>query len=380
MNGHEENKDERFTRLAADCMDESTTQRMLKAFCSHISPQMQSLFMPQIQQLKVRPEYKWSGVGNVFRIDSNEACGWLWVYVPFEGCLISRMSWLALASFSLEERPSQDYVCISTMQTQELALMGEIWERAGTFPSHAYRDEKNLEVLAQGMPYVTLSFPYPAGMYQFDIDEGTVYASTAICLTKEYLHDIAQHFSELSDTIQLLVEHPLTLNENKQVKGLLAHLMPSRFSRRTPQVDAYMQVLNMLSALAAGDACILQPNADIPSLLTAPHHTSTKQFSCAVLRHLQESLSCPPSLNELARIFHVGRTTLCTQFKEEQGESIGEALTKLRIKKIEEGLLCGKTLHQIASELGYASDSSVRSIFIKQTGMSPRSWLKQQGV
>ncbi|WP_028263551.1 AraC family transcriptional regulator [Atopobium fossor] len=352
-------------------------EQVLDAACSHISPQMQSIFLPQIKQVKAYPECKWTGVGTVFRIDSERARGWYWAYVPFEGCLISRMSWLALASFSLEEKPVQDYVCIGTMQTQELALMSEIWERIGSPQPYAHINEESLEALAQDMPHITMSFPCCAGSYQFEIEEQTVYSSATVCLTQECLADFSKRFGELWDTIQLLSKCPLALNENNKVKKMFSRLLPSSFSRQMPQVDAYAQILNMLAALADSGTHTLKTDLGMITPLTTTR--PIKRFSQAVVTFLQESLSCPPTLDELARTFHIGRTTLCTRFKAEQGKSIGEALTELRVKKIEEALLCGKTLHEIASELGYTSESSVRGIFVRQKGMSPRDWLKQQG-
>ncbi|WP_028264032.1 helix-turn-helix domain-containing protein [Atopobium fossor] len=311
-------------------------------------------------------------------MNTTQARGWYWWYVPFEGCLVSRMSWLALEDFSLEEKPIEDFVCIGTMQMQELALMNDIWKQAGLQPPYLHIDTGAFETIAQHAPQVTVSFPYPAGTYRFEIKAGTVYSSATVCLTMSLLRELAQQFSELHEAAYTLIDRPLGFNDNNQLIDLFAKLLPSNLCQKTSQVDTYAQMLKILGLIAKSKFDNSCTGAGPVQAVTSPSY-KRKQFSQAIIALLQSSLSCPPTLDELARIFHVGRTTLCTQFKEEQGQSIGDVLTHLRMHKIEESLLCGKTLNQIADELGYASAASVRMIFVKQTGMSPRIWLKKQG-
>lgn len=352
-------------------------KQVFYAAFSHISPTMRSQIMPQLEQIKAYPENKWTGVGKVFRVDTAQARGWYWWYVPFEGCLVSRMNWLALENFSLEEKPIEDFVCIGNMQTQELELMTDIWKQKGLQPLHLHIDTDDFETITQCVPQATVSFPYSAGTYQFEIKAQTVYSSITVCLTIALLRKLAQQFDELHQAACALIDRPLIFNSQELIT-FFAKLLPSNFSEKTSQVDTYAQVLTMLSLIAKttfNDSCThTEPTQEV-----ACSSRKNKRFSQAIIALLQDSLSCPPTLDELARAFHVGRTKLCTQFKKEQGHSIGDVLTQLRIQKIEEGLLCGKTLKQIAHELGYTSTTSVRIFFIKQRGMSPKSWLKEQG-
>ncbi|MDY2788717.1 MAG: AraC family transcriptional regulator [Atopobium sp.] len=353
-------------------------EQVFYAAFSHISPTMRSQIMPQLEQIKAYPENKWTGVGKVFRVDTAQARGWYWWHVPFEGCLVSRMNWLALENFSLEEKPLEDFVCIGNMQTQELELMNDIWKQKGLPPLHLHIDTDDFETMAQCAPQATVSFPYSAGTYRFEIKAQTVYSSTTVCLTIALLCKLAQQFSELHEAVSALIDRPLIFNNNKELITFFAKLLPSNLSEKTLQVDTYAQVLTMLSLITKStfdDSCTHTESAQE----VACSSCKNKQFSQAIIALLQNSLSCPPTLDELARVFHVGRTKLCTQFKKEQGQSIGDVLTQLRLHKIEEGLLCGKTLKQLAHELGYTSTASVRIFFIKQKGMSPKSWLKEQG-
>lgn len=354
-----------------------TEQVFYDAF-SHISPTMRSQIMPQLEQIKAYPESRWTGVGKVFRVNTTQARGWYWWYVPFEGCLVSRMSWLALENFSLEEKPIEDFVCIGSMQMHELALMNTIWEQKDLQPLHLHIDTDAFGAIAQYAPQVTVSFPYSAGTYRFEIKAETVYSSATMCLTMSLLRELAQQFSELHETACALIDRPLDFNDNKQLITLFAKLLPSNISEKTPQVDAYAQILTMLGLIAKSKLDDVCAHTKPIQATTFPSHKS-KQFSQDIIALLQSSLSCPPTLDELARTFHMGRTKLCTQFKKEQNQSIGDVLTHLRMHKIEEGLLCGKTLEQIASEVGYTSAASVRIFFVKHRGISPLSWLKEQG-
>jgi AraC family transcriptional regulator len=87
----------------------------------------------------------------------------------------------------------------------------------------------------------------------------------------------------------------------------------------------------------------------------------------------------PPSLPELAQICRMSIRQLTRGFKASRGCPIGEYVAQSRIETAKRRLISPDNLKSIATELGYASQSSFTAAFRRATGVTPDQYRKQFG-
>lgn len=92
---------------------------------------------------------------------------------------------------------------------------------------------------------------------------------------------------------------------------------------------------------------------------------------------LESSLQNPPSIAELAHLVGVNETYLKINFKAEFGSTVYGFVKGLRIQRAKELLLEGKlNISEIAWEVGYKYPTHFTAAFKKETGFSPKVFLK----
>ncbi|MBO5220244.1 MAG: helix-turn-helix domain-containing protein [Clostridia bacterium] len=79
----------------------------------------------------------------------------------------------------------------------------------------------------------------------------------------------------------------------------------------------------------------------------------------------------PLLLDDIAKRFFVGRTTLTGAFRREMGMSVGEFITTVRVNHAKALLQENLTLADIAEQCGFSSVSYFIKVFIRHTGLSP---------
>ena len=82
---------------------------------------------------------------------------------------------------------------------------------------------------------------------------------------------------------------------------------------------------------------------------------------------------------ELARRLHVGRTALMTSFKRYTDSTVGEYLTRCRLRNALRILSDGKTLEYAAEQCGFSDSSGLVRSFKKHYGMTPKQYLSENG-
>jgi AraC-like DNA-binding protein len=83
------------------------------------------------------------------------------------------------------------------------------------------------------------------------------------------------------------------------------------------------------------------------------------------------------SLEALARCAGMSRSAFAQAFKAEVGETPADYLARWRLAIAQTELRAGRSLKQIAGELGYANPSALSRVFAQKLGVAPRDWLKQ---
>lgn len=82
------------------------------------------------------------------------------------------------------------------------------------------------------------------------------------------------------------------------------------------------------------------------------------------------------SLDSLADVAGMSRTSFATSFRDVVGCTPGAYLQAWRIGLAQKGLRAGRALKTLADEVGYGSEAALSRAFRAQTGQSPRDWRK----
>lgn len=98
-------------------------------------------------------------------------------------------------------------------------------------------------------------------------------------------------------------------------------------------------------------------------------------------RPLAEMLDAPArdwTLDALAALGHLSRNRFAVQFHEVVGLPPAAFLAQIRIGFAQRLLRRGQPLAQVAEQVGYGSQPAFSRAFIRETGVAPSVWLKQQ--
>jgi AraC-like DNA-binding protein len=91
---------------------------------------------------------------------------------------------------------------------------------------------------------------------------------------------------------------------------------------------------------------------------------------------LHDAPGAPWSVEQLAAVAGMSRTSFAQRFRDLVGQAPAGYLTDWRIGLAQAGLLQGASIKQLASDLGYANPSALSRAFAARSGHSPRDWLK----
>ena len=87
--------------------------------------------------------------------------------------------------------------------------------------------------------------------------------------------------------------------------------------------------------------------------------------------HYAEKLTA----TDLARVLHIGRTTLMTEFKKYTGKTLGNYLTGCRLKNALRFLRDGQTLEYTSEQCGFSDSSGLIRAFRRFYGTTPHRYL-----
>lgn len=79
----------------------------------------------------------------------------------------------------------------------------------------------------------------------------------------------------------------------------------------------------------------------------------------------------------MAECAGMSRSAFAALFKQAVGETPADYLIQWRLSLAQAQLRNGRSLKQVADELGYANASALSRVFTQRVGVSPRAWLKQ---
>lgn len=86
------------------------------------------------------------------------------------------------------------------------------------------------------------------------------------------------------------------------------------------------------------------------------------------------------SLDDLAAVAGMSRTSFANAFRETVGITPGAYLQRWRIGIAQELLGEGRSLKHIANEVGYSGEAALSRAFLAHTGKSPREWRRERSA
>ncbi len=147
------------------------------------------------------------------------------------------------------------------------------------------------------------------------------------------------------------------------------HLLSERFALMIEQAPSADYLDNELSRQMVKDYC------------EAVKYFSTKGYSPLikqVISYISNHLSTPLSLEEVASDFHVNSAHLSRKFKQETGFTFTVYVNNKRIEYAKLLFHEGKTsITNVASLAGFNSSSYFSKVFKKETGQSPKDYMKE---
>lgn len=144
---------------------------------------------------------------------------------------------------------------------------------------------------------------------------------------------------------------------------VLSQLLQPERCQRMNVVTALLSLLNELYQL------YLQRGERMPS--------AEGSLLFRVIRHINEHLSEPLSLDALCERFYISKPQLCRSFKRTTGASVGEYITAKRLLQAQSMLRAGSPPTQVCTACGFNDYSAFYRAYRKHFGVSPRK--TQQG-
>lgn len=176
----------------------------------------------------------------------------------------------------------------------------------------------------------------------------------------------------------------------------LARALPPLIALPLSRVDTMAQTLSLLFAEAEHVRCGQRLLADrlfevlllqlLRWLLDQPQEGGITQGLLQGLSEprlakalvaMQEQPGLNWSLQAMAERAGMSRSAFAALFKQEVGDAPADYLIQWRLSLAQSLLRQGRSLKQVADELGYANPSALSRVFTQRVGLSPRAWSNQ---
>lgn len=137
--------------------------------------------------------------------------------------------------------------------------------------------------------------------------------------------------------------------------------------RHNPAAGALSQQINLSSREEGADDKV------------AEHSKRERVNAAKITAWLTENLSEMTDIEKIAAHFMVSRSYICKKCRELTGLTVQQLHEKLKIEQAKNMLRSGNfELSEIASSLGFNNQNYFSNVFKKNTGLSPRNWIKKE--
>ncbi len=99
-----------------------------------------------------------------------------------------------------------------------------------------------------------------------------------------------------------------------------------------------------------------------------------------ILAYINQNITEPLSLDDIADAFFISKCHLCRMFKAATGFTIHSYITNKRIMLVRSLCRAGKSIGSACMEAGFGSYSNFYKTYVKETGLNPRTGLRQMDL
>lgn len=308
-----------------------------------VPEQLQTLFLPQVEQLRMREER--ATFGGLAVLPEDAGTGYLWVAALGEHCLLSAHDFTLRTDIPLTEYPTDSYA---------LSLMSKSMTALAPVPAIPKPAEDN--VLAFRQRPETTSFTLPAHVRC---------RSTTLCFMPEYFEQAANLTGMDPDALKSALASATPNALPPAVRACLKTLAPRKAGSDAEGLRYAAKALEALSYLTNAPSSVCPPEAT----------EAQRQLVAQAVSFMEAHLSEKITLKRLEAELFASRSRICAAFRAVQNEGAMECLTRLRMQHAEE-LLAGDGLSvsEAAQAVGFAHQSSFCDAFKRHTGLSPTAW------
>jgi len=154
--------------------------------------------------------------------------------------------------------------------------------------------------------------------------------------------------------------------QDQNYRVMLTRLMEPEHQQRLDIIAVLLELLNQLYRL-------YQQRGE-----SEPAAESSPLFQ--VIRHINEHLSEPLSLDSLCEQFYLSKPQLCRSFKRTTGASVGEYINAKRLLQAQSMLRAGSPPTQVCTACGFNDYSAFYRAYRKHFGVSPRNTQQAGGT
>jgi len=188
----------------------------------------------------------------------------------------------------------------------------------------------------------------------------TLYSRIYLVFTDDF---IANHFAEWHQLSIVFGKNGTILTLNERETNLFKHLI-EQIENENSILRQRLLIYYLLSKISDRLPQALKCSAPQPYIFEA-------------LMYLESHYGEKINFTDLARQFYIGRTTLMTRFKVYTGDTLGEYLTKCRLKNAIRLLLAKNTIEYTSEKCGFSDSSGLIRAFKRHYNTTPYQYIKR---
>ncbi len=272
---------------------------------------------------------------------------------------------MPLEDFPFFEHPKTEYANIALLSRSSAQMVNAIWKHDKHAPNNQdiYVRPTSFPSLEAESEHVAIFTMVPR-LYESVLTAGTAHFGVCIHLLPRYFKKLDRLYSGELNWLKEAFDNHEDVAESLELRSILRSITPRQANMPAAHLHYEGKVLEAISALAR---CLSNSNE------------TDKRTSISIADNVKEllanSLDKPPTLDELASACYTSRTSLCREFKQSCGTSIGNYLADLRIERAKALLeSTEEPIADIARKVGYRHASTFATMFKRACKTSPQAW------
>lgn len=199
------------------------------------------------------------------------------------------------------------------------------------------------------------------------VDSGEVYNRIVLWISKDTFDNLRNSHDDCKD----MFNEPRIIMLNKKNAIEVNHFF-ELINTEQQTVDS-----DVLEEYDSGNYSTLLLNALFIKIIMCINSSSAAQseFVLKVSNYLASNIMQPINITELASMHYLSKYHFIRKFKQETGVSVYQYLIKLRLSYARKMLSQGYSAEQACEKCGYTDYSSFYKAFVKEYGISPKTYI-----